>query len=163
MSVVQKVRDVVMRRPRRLSMEEYAAKLIRQGKGPDGRIVVNPVPIAPPIGWKKQPSMVEIVREMVRGERLAEEARAAGHETFEESEDFEVGDEPELLRSAWENQFDPDLSELMKAGQEVLKAKEVPEDIQPKPPGAAPLAPDGGAAPGGAAKPPGERSEPSGE
>lgn len=120
----KRVRDaVLLRRPKRLTIEQYAEKLIRKGLDPRGQVVPDPVPIAPPIGYKKQPSMVEIVRDMVRSERLAQAAREAGHETFDESEDFDVGDEPELMRSPWENQFDPELSELLRAGQEVLDKK----------------------------------------
>lgn len=105
------------RRPERLSLEEYFAKLKEKGLNKDGTPVLDPTPIAPPIGYKKTPSMVEIVRDMVRGERLRQEALAGGHETFEESEDFDVWDEPEQLRSPFENQHDPDLRELLSAGQ----------------------------------------------
>lgn len=140
MTAIQKFKDVILRRPRRISLQEYAAKLIRKGIGPDGQVVADPTPIAPPIGYKKHPSMVELVRDMVRSETLAREAAASGHETFEESEDFDIGDEPEQLRSAWENQFDPTLQELMAAGQEVLARRGAeapgpgPAPTPPKPP-----------------------------
>lgn len=126
MSVIDKLRETF--RPRqRLTPEEYLAKLTRKGLHPDGTPVLDPVPVAPPIGYKKTPSMVEIVRDMVRGERLRQEAIAAGHETFEESEDFDVGDEPELMRSPWENQFDPPLEEILAAGRASLAEKKKAE------------------------------------
>lgn len=60
----------------------------------DGQELPDPTPVAPPVGYKKQPSMADIIREQVRLAKLAEEA---GVETFEEANDFEVGDD-----------FDPD-------------------------------------------------------
>lgn len=110
-----------------IDLEAYLAKLKSRGLGPDGRQVPDPTPLAPPIGYKKQPSMVEIVREMVRSERLKQEAEASGHESFEDSEDFDVGDDPDLLHSPWENDFDPPLNELIKAGREALAKKKAPE------------------------------------
>ncbi|MEM2002569.1 MAG: hypothetical protein QXT77_08000 [Candidatus Methanomethylicaceae archaeon] len=61
-----------------------------------GREVVSSVPVAPPVGYQRQPSMVEIIRAQIRSERLAMEAAAAGYETFEEADDFEI-----------EGEFDP--------------------------------------------------------
>lgn len=112
MSVLTVVKGFLRREaPPRLTKEEYLAKLIANGLNEDGTERVDPVPMAPPIGYKRQPSMVEIVREMVRSERLANEARLAGHETFEESEDFDVEDDIPM-QSQWENEFDPPISEV---------------------------------------------------
>lgn len=62
-----------------------------------GRELLDPTPMQPPAGYKKQESMFEIVRRMVRSEKLALEAQKLGAETFEEANDFDVGDdfEPE--------------------------------------------------------------------
>lgn len=123
--ILEKLKKSFRRRPKQLDLVEYVAKLKARGVDPEtGVPVPDPTPLAPPIGYKKHPSMVEIVRDMVRSERLAQEAAASGHETFEESEDFDVGDEPEQLRSKWENQFDPPLEEILKAGREVLTERE---------------------------------------
>lgn len=111
------------RRPKQIDLEDYLKKMNSRGLDLEGRLVPDPVPVAPPIGYKKTPSMVEIVRDMVRSERLAAEARAMGRETFEESEDFDAGDDPPDLESGFENDFDPPLTELLKAGDESLKAK----------------------------------------
>lgn len=105
--VKEYVEKLKSRRAPRLTLEQYAAKLLSRGLHPDGTPILDPVPMAPPIGYKKQPSMVEIVRDMVRSERLAQEAMAADKETFEESEDFDVGDEPGMPASPWANDFDP--------------------------------------------------------
>lgn len=53
----------------------------------------DPTPMAPPIGYKKQPSMVEHIRTMIRSERLRQEAEAAGAESFDEADDFDVEDD----------------------------------------------------------------------
>lgn len=112
------------RKPKKLTLEEYFAKLKEKGLNQDGTPVLDPTPMAPPIGYKKTPSMVEIVRDMVRGERLRQEALESGHETFEEAEDFEIGDDPDLLRSPYENDHEPPLSEMLKAGSDIKKEKE---------------------------------------
>lgn len=122
--LLDKLRE--FRRPKQLDLEEYLKKLAERGLAPDGRLIPDPTPIAPPVGYKKQPSMVEIVRDMVRSEQLAAAARASGKETFEESEDFDVGDDPDLMRSPWENEFDPPLQTLLEAGKEAVSAKQQP-------------------------------------
>ena len=111
------------RRSDPLSVEEYFKKLQDKGLNPDGTQILDPVPMAPPIGYKKHPSMVEIVRDMVRSEKLAQEAAASGRETFEESEDFDVPDEPALMPSPWTNDFDPPLEEILAAGREAMALK----------------------------------------
>lgn len=91
------------RKPRRLSVEEYALKMLARGLDENGNQKVSSVPQEPPIGYKRQPSMVEIVQEAIRSERLKREAEDAGFETFEESDDFDVGDDDgEQLRSVHE-------------------------------------------------------------
>lgn len=71
-----------------------------------GREVLDPTPIAPPIGWKPEPSMVEIIRAQIAGERLRQEAEAAGKESFEEADDFDVDDDFDPS-SPYEEIFDP--------------------------------------------------------
>lgn len=124
MTIADKIKGALRRRPRQLSLEEYLAKLQAAGLHPDGTPVLDPTPLAPPIGYTKHPSMVEIIRNMVQSERLAAEAAAAGAETFEEADDFDIGDEPELLHSQWENDFDPPLVELLEAGRQVQLERE---------------------------------------
>lgn len=122
-SVLDKLRETF--RPRhRLTPEAYLKKLTAKGLNADGTPMLDPVPLAPPIGYKKAPSMVEIVRDMVRSEKLALEAAARGFESLEESEDFDVDDEPPLLRSRYENDGDPELRELLAAGRAALAEKE---------------------------------------
>jgi len=70
------------------------------------REIPDPKPLAPPLGYKREPSLAERIREMVRGERLAAEARASGKETFEEADDFAIDDEFDP-NSPYEEDFDP--------------------------------------------------------
>lgn len=73
-----------------------------------GREIPDPTPMQPPIGYNRQPSLAEQMRAMILSEQLAQEARAAGHETFEEADDFDVGDDFDAERhSPYEANFDP--------------------------------------------------------
>jgi len=56
-----------------------------------GREIPDPTPMAPPIGYKKQPTIAERIRSMVQSEMLQRDLAAAGAETFDEANDF---DEP---------------------------------------------------------------------
>lgn len=139
MQVIEKVKGILRRKPRQLDLEEYLLKLAAKGLNPDGTQVLDPTPIAPPVGYKKHPSMVEIVRDMVKSERLAQAAREAGAETLEEAEDFDVQDEY-LMESPWENDFDPPLVELIEAGRQVVAERER-QEAAVKPPSGVPAKP----------------------
>lgn len=76
-----------------------------------GREVPDPTPVAPPIGYVRQPSLAEQIRAMVMSEQLRQAAENAGAETFEESEDFDVGDDFDPT-TPYENEFDPPVSQL---------------------------------------------------
>lgn len=71
-----------------------------------GRELLDPVPVAPPVGWFKQPSMFDQVRDMVRGEHLRMYAEAQGAETFDEANDFDVEDDLHPV-SPYEAEFEP--------------------------------------------------------
>lgn len=71
----------------------------------NGHEIMDPRPMAPPVGYNRQPSLTEQIRNMVRSEKLRQEAEAAGMETFEEADDFEVGDDYEPS-SPYEADFD---------------------------------------------------------
>lgn len=125
----------------------WLKKITGRGLNAEGKQVPDPVPMAPPIGYKRQPSLSEQIRQMVQSEHLAMAAREAGMETFEEAEDFDVGDDYEQMRSPWENEFDPPLSEIIDAGREALAAKQSQSDpAEPagSPPGTASVPPTDG-------------------
>lgn len=77
-----------------------------------GQEVLDSTPMEPPIGYIDQPDLYDQIRAMVRSAQLAEEAARAGHESFEEADDFEVGDDfdPE---TPYENDFDPDYKTIV--------------------------------------------------
>lgn len=91
-----------------MSDEDYADKMAEKGLTADGAALDAPemgVPMAPPLGYVKQPSIAERIRDMVRSEHLRLAAEAAGQETFEEADDFEVGEDFDP-HSPFEENFD---------------------------------------------------------
>lgn len=71
-----------------------------------GKFYGSPIPIEPPLGYKRQPSLAEQMRQLIRSEALAAAARSQGYETLEEGDDFDVQDDYDP-RSPWEYNFDP--------------------------------------------------------
>lgn len=59
---------------------------------PAGAEVPDPVPLAPPVGYTRQPSMFEHMRQLIKSEALRVAAEQAGAETFDEANDFDVGE-----------------------------------------------------------------------
>lgn len=93
-----------------IDLEEFIEKMNAKGLTPEGYEKGDPTPVAPPVGYKRQPSMVETIRNMVRSEHLRFAAESAGQETFEEADDFDVDDDP-IPPSAYdmEADFEPPL------------------------------------------------------
>lgn len=110
----------------------------------------DPTPMAPPVGYKKQESMSEIIRKMVT-QSLREHAQQNGLETFQEADDFNIDDDPIEPQSRYEADFegdaaaaimDPDpLEKRYGSVQEFLDANpqiasriaQVPEQLRPEP------------------------------
>lgn len=92
-----------------LSEREYHDKLTARGHYEDGSEAPDPMPMEPPLGFVRQPTMVEHIRNMVRSEHLRLAAVKEGAETFEEADDFDVADELEPA-SAYEfdEAFEPE-------------------------------------------------------
>lgn len=57
-----------------------------------GREIPDPTPMAPPVGYKKQESLFDIVREQIR-QQLRIAAEEAAVETEEDADDFDIGDD----------------------------------------------------------------------
>ena len=108
--------EVFRRVKRYLTADEYRSLDKNNRMTPEGEVVPvhdemgrelpDPVPVAPPVGWHKQPSMFDQIREMVRGEHVRMWAEAQGAETFEEAQDFDVEDEM-FPTSEYEGEFEP--------------------------------------------------------
>lgn len=107
------------RRKPRIDQDEYLAKMLQRSIDADGRFYPDNIPMAPPVGYRKTPSIIDLMHQAVR-ETISRQAAEMGYETFEEADDFDVGDEPEEMRSGWENDFDPSIAEVV---QEVEKAR----------------------------------------
>lgn len=105
----------------RISEAAYLEKLVRLNKNSNGDEVPDPTPMEPPIGWIEPPSMVELIRKMIRDNEL-EKGLSTEHGSFEEEDDFEIGDDGEDLRSGWENDFEPREVELVREKIEADKA-----------------------------------------
>lgn len=100
--------EVSLRRPFRVSFSRYMEKLGLKRQTPNGEEIPDPVPMQPPLGYIKQPSMIEHVRNMIRSEHLRMAAEAGGAESFEEADDFEVADDIEPISAyEFERNFDP--------------------------------------------------------
>lgn len=76
-----------------------------------GQEVLDPTPMAPPLGYVKQPSIIDIIRDRVRTE-LSRRAAELGHDSFEDADDFDVGDDYDP-KSPYEQEFDPPSNKVM--------------------------------------------------
>lgn len=111
-----------------------------------GRELPNPVPLAPPVNYKKQPTIAEQMRAMIR--QASYEAASAGAETEEEANDFDVGEDFDPT-TPYEHDFDMDPAlEAMLALQ-----SRPPEERSPNPSTGVPLNEPQGTQGGGEAKP----------
>lgn len=101
-----------------------------------GREVLDPTPVAIPVGFQKPESLAETIRRLVRTEEFRRAVERQGMETFEEADDFEVGEDYDPS-SPYETQFDPGLNrEVTNAEAELLNAarKEFDRRLPPRQP-----------------------------
>jgi len=80
-------------------------------------------------------------------ESLRVAALQADADTLEEAEDFDVGDDPELMRSPHEIEGQPTLKDLLAAGAIAAKNKPKPPEVPPVPKEKPPVPPTDGPAP----------------
>lgn len=66
-----------------------------------GEEVLDPTPLAMPLGYRRPPSLAETISRMIRGE-MSKVAQASGYESFEEADDFDVMDENDGFASKHE-------------------------------------------------------------
>lgn len=116
----------------------------------EGREHLDPVPLQPPLGYNKQPSLTETIRAMVRQQARLEKDNDP--ETFEEADDFEIEEDMDP-HSRWENDFEPSIKEL-KARYEARLAEEAAAEAAASTP---PALPESGTPP---ARPPGADPSP---
>lgn len=109
----------------------YTARVSSQMRFLDtkGRELPDPRPLAPALGTKAQMPIRDYIRSLVHSEALQRELDAQGAETFEEADDFEVGDDY-FPDSQYENELDPPIAELIRAGNASLSAKAAAEAVR---------------------------------
>lgn len=130
-----------------------AARAFRQRYNEQGEELPDSTPVAVPVGFQRPPTIHEQIRMFVRSEEFNRRAQAAGVETWEEANDFEVGDEefdevPTLheMQEEFVAKAKRDAEEHVKKAREkaiaARKAKEAtpPKLPEPEAPGAPPKA-----------------------
>lgn len=70
-----------------------------------GGEILDSTPMAPPIGFHQQPSMVDIIRDQIH--RASLYAEQQGFETEEEADDFDIPDDPLDPSTPYEQHFEP--------------------------------------------------------
>lgn len=80
----------------------------------NGHEVVDSTPMAPPLGYVEQPSMMDMIAAQVRASRLEAELDAL-EESEEDADDFEIHDDTDALPGTpWENDKEPSLKDARK-------------------------------------------------
>lgn len=90
---------------------------------PEGFEITDPTPMQPPLGYKRSLSLSEQIAQQVRIAQLKILEDAALHESEEEADDFEVGEDYEPL-SKYENDHMPTLAKLKQRAKEINDAIE---------------------------------------
>lgn len=71
-----------------------------------GHEVLDPTPMAIPVGFGRPESMESMIRRLVRTQ-LSMAASNHGMESFAEADDFDIPDDPVDPDSPWEHNFEP--------------------------------------------------------
>jgi len=66
-----------------------------------GREILDPTPLALPVGFKHPPTLSEQMEQMFRSYEVNRAIANQGHETFDEANDFDVEDDPDELSSPY--------------------------------------------------------------
>lgn len=115
--------DVLLRRAPRMSRDAYMEKLAAMRHTEGGSEKPNPVPMEPPVGYVKQPSIFENVRAMVRAEMA--KRMEFENDPHSDEEDFDVDDD-EFPQSRHEYSEDDEnfvRSEVVRLNEERAKLK----------------------------------------
>lgn len=104
-------------------IDEAVEKLIST-YNENGHEVPDPTPVAMPAGFQRPPSIRDLLRAMVSTE-LSRQAEAEGYESFEEADDFNVGDDPEIMRSDYELDADQERGSVGDFIEEHVRAREL--------------------------------------
>lgn len=96
-------------------LEEYCTKptfdqdgiQVSSGILRNGQEDPDPIPMAPPVGFEAPPDLMTMIKTMVHNELINRGLDEAGFETFEESDDFEIYDDPLDPLTPYERVFEP--------------------------------------------------------
>lgn len=91
-------------------IEEQTGEVISE-LTPEGYEKLDATPLAPPVGFSQTASMHDLIRAAIQSDRLRQEAEAAGFESFEDADDFDVDDDYDPT-TPWEKEFDPHMVDL---------------------------------------------------
>lgn len=84
----------------------------------NGNEILSEIPMQPPLGYRRTPTLAEQIRQQVRQAKLEFLDDGTISETDEDADDFEVGDDFEPL-SPHENDHIPSIAELKKQASEI--------------------------------------------
>lgn len=73
----------------------------------DGKEEIDPVPMAPPVGYNAPPDLMTMIRSMIQSEAVRAELAKEEFETFEEADDFEIEGDPIDRLTDYEAVFEP--------------------------------------------------------
>lgn len=95
-----------------------------------GEEIPDSTPVALPVGFTRPKTLQQTMRELLRNEEFLRAQEAAEVESFDEADDFDVGEQDPLDGTPYEDCFDPDRPGAIAREQE-LRAGYV-EDIRPE-------------------------------
>lgn len=131
-----------------LTNQEFEAKMKARGMTVEGAEVPDPRPIAPPVGYVKQPSMFETVRKMLAAE-FARRKDLEDMETAEDAADMGEDDEDVVQALSTYERYDLELELARRADAEARASSDASTrnnvvgeaDAPPDRPTAPPVAP----------------------
>lgn len=97
-----------------------------------GEELLDPRPMALPVGFKHPKTLQERMRELLRSEEIRRFLDAKGEETFEEADDFDVGEEDPLKSTPYEDDFEPEIPGLAAREQEIRAGAVLDRDSERK-------------------------------
>lgn len=111
-----------------------------------GREVLDPTPLAPPVGYQDPPTIEQMIRSFIHNERIQAEIAAQGFETEEEANDFGVPDDIDpFSEHEYSEEEEAFVQEQIRAFREA-KARPAPQ-AQPEPESPSEAAPAASVAP----------------
>lgn len=81
----------------------------------NGREILNPTPMQPPLGYKPALSLAEQIRLQIRLHKNLDDTEP---ESEEEADDFDIIDDP-IIESRWENDMVPSIKEVRAAARKL--------------------------------------------